>query len=165
MQSAQLCRCHTRETNSALHHSSANKLFRINTSKSVSKQMTLSVFGMSTYEKLGGRGALLLTRVVEQPPLHRMRILHAMNPAVSCPSHCHRPRIRDNTVHQSKGAIEQPKPTTSARPRPAPGNGDARCYPGLVRDETLQPSRWRVAPTPVCRHIQPGLPRRRRLYQ
>ena len=31
-----------------------------------------------------------------QPPLHRMRILHAMNPAVSDPSHCYRPQVRDS---------------------------------------------------------------------
>jgi hypothetical protein len=35
--------------------------FRIRTCKSVSKQRTLTPFGMNTYEKTGGRGALLLT--------------------------------------------------------------------------------------------------------
>jgi hypothetical protein len=36
----------------------ATKLFRTNTYKSVSKQMTLSVFGMNTYAKPGG-GAVM----------------------------------------------------------------------------------------------------------
>jgi hypothetical protein len=34
------------------------KPFRMNTSKSVSKQTTLSIFGMNTYEKTRGRGVL-----------------------------------------------------------------------------------------------------------
>jgi hypothetical protein len=36
----------------------ARKLFKINTCKSGSKQMTLSVFGMNTYAKPGG-GAVM----------------------------------------------------------------------------------------------------------
>ena len=38
-------------------------LFRINTCKSVSKQRTLTPFRMNTYEKQGGGGQLLLTRI------------------------------------------------------------------------------------------------------
>ena len=37
-----------------LHNSGANKRFRINTCKSVSKQTTLSAFRMNTYAKGGG---------------------------------------------------------------------------------------------------------------
>src|SRR6266481_5841675 len=42
-------------------HSSSN-LFRMNTCKSVSKQRTLSIFRINTYEKHRGVGVLLLTR-------------------------------------------------------------------------------------------------------
>src|SRR6266481_137477 len=42
-------------------HSSPN-LFRMNTCKSVSKQRTLSIFRINTYEKHRGVGVLLLTR-------------------------------------------------------------------------------------------------------
>src|SRR6266404_3515715 len=38
----------------AVHSSSANKSFRINTCKSVSKQTTLSAIRINTYEKRGG---------------------------------------------------------------------------------------------------------------
>jgi hypothetical protein len=34
--------------------------FRINTSKSVSKQRTLTLFRMNTYEKEGGEGAVIV---------------------------------------------------------------------------------------------------------
>ncbi len=49
--------------------------FRINTCKSVSKQMTLSVFRMNTYEKTGGRGALRLTKVIPLNGLYPQRPL------------------------------------------------------------------------------------------
>jgi hypothetical protein len=39
-----------------LHNLVECKLFRINTCKGVSKQMTLTLFRINTYEKTGGEG-------------------------------------------------------------------------------------------------------------
>src|SRR6266446_7310994 len=45
-----------------IHFPSAPKPFRINTCKSLSKHTTLTIFRMIDLQKIGGWGALLLTR-------------------------------------------------------------------------------------------------------
>src|SRR5712664_1991223 len=52
------------------HFPSAPKSFRINTCKSLSKQTTLTLFRINTYEKHRGRGLLLLTRNLNAPFCH-----------------------------------------------------------------------------------------------
>src|SRR6266849_2830697 len=47
--------------------------FRINTSKSVSKQTTLTLFRMNTYEKTGGWGGS--PRTVNNPRAPRLRVI------------------------------------------------------------------------------------------
>jgi hypothetical protein len=60
------------------HGSRVTYSFRINTCKSVSKQMTLTLFRMNTYEKTWGWGALLTARAPRfaerGAPLHPSRI-------------------------------------------------------------------------------------------
>src|SRR5712664_2574438 len=54
------------------HFPSAPKSFRINTCKSLSKQTTLTLFRINTYEKHRRRGLLLLTRNLKAPSaIHR----------------------------------------------------------------------------------------------
>src|SRR6266478_2587326 len=53
-------------------YNSPSKLFRINTCKSLSKQTTLTLFRINTYEKHGGRGVLWLTSSLPVSAFHRV---------------------------------------------------------------------------------------------
>src|SRR5208282_431996 len=54
--------CSTYDSKADLHHFSANKSFRMNTCKSVSKQRTLTSFRMNTYEIPRGAEVSLTSR-------------------------------------------------------------------------------------------------------
>src|SRR5260370_7905303 len=60
--------------------------FRMNTSKSVSKQRTSSPFRMNTYEKQGRGAPVLLNQQSSKEFLHQPRI---RTPPISLPSHHH----------------------------------------------------------------------------
>jgi hypothetical protein len=55
------------------NHFRTPKSFKINTSKSLSKQTTLTLFAINTYGKQGG-GVITVNQQIRQHPLHRPEV-------------------------------------------------------------------------------------------
>jgi hypothetical protein len=70
--------------------------FRINTSETVTKQATLSSFGVNTYAKTGGGGRLLLTKRL-LPRAQSSPLYFILPPRFPHSVAEHRPRLTDHT--------------------------------------------------------------------